>query len=125
MDLQSPDLPEFLRLAASRFQALADPNRLLILMTLKARGEIRVNDITSATGQSQPAVSKNLGILRQAGLVQCRRDGTSMLYALRGDTVHVLCETVCKSLEEEHGQFTAAIRAAIPPRSAPARKTPR
>ena len=67
------------------FQALGDATRRNILELL-ARGEQPAGTVVSAlqatTTISQPAVSQHLGVLRQAGLVTVRAEGTRRLYAL-------------------------------------------
>lgn len=61
------------------FQALADPSRRAIFESL-ARGEAPVKDITARFDISQPAVSQHLAILKEAGLVNGRRDGRRVYY---------------------------------------------
>ena len=55
------------------FKALADPSRRALFERLCLDGEQTVGALTAGAGISQPAVSKHLGILKQAGLVQGRR----------------------------------------------------
>ncbi len=64
------------------FEVLAEPNRRLILDLLRAR-ERPVGDLVNVTGMSQPAVSKHLRVLRQAGLVEFRIDAQRRLYRVR------------------------------------------
>src|SRR5512134_598118 len=61
------------------FQALADPSRRAILQTL-TRGEATVKDLTARFEISQPAVSQHLATLKDAGLVNGRRDGRCVYY---------------------------------------------
>jgi DNA-binding transcriptional ArsR family regulator len=61
------------------FQALADPSRRAIFESL-ARGEAAVKDLTSRFDISQPAVSQHLAALRDAGLVDGRREGRCVYY---------------------------------------------
>src|SRR5690349_7342748 len=61
------------------FQALADPSRRAIFESL-IRGEAAVKDLTARFRISQPAVSQHLAILRQAGLVDGRREGRCVYY---------------------------------------------
>ena len=63
------------------FRAFADPTRLRILHLL-LRGELCVCDIVSALGVPQPMASRHLAYLREAGLVESRRDGLWMYYKL-------------------------------------------
>ena len=54
--------------AADAFTAVAEPRRRRILDIL-AEGERPVNDVVTATGWTQPQVSKHLRVLREVGLV--------------------------------------------------------
>ena len=62
-------------------KALGEENRLRILRLLLA-GEQRVNGISTALGISAYNVSKHLGILRNAGLITCRKEGRERLYSV-------------------------------------------
>ena len=53
---------------------LGNENRLLILCSLAARGEMKVGDIVEAVGLSQSALSQHLALLRADGLVAFRRE---------------------------------------------------
>ena len=64
----------------SLFSALADPTRRAIFERLCREGEQTVGALTAQAGVSQPAVSKHLGALKQAGLVRDRRDGRRTQY---------------------------------------------
>src|SRR6188472_3778540 len=61
------------------FQALADPSRRAIFEAL-TRGEVAVKDLTARFDISQPAVSQHLAALREAGLVNGRREGRCVFY---------------------------------------------
>src|SRR6188768_3893 len=61
------------------FQALADPSRRAIFEAL-TRGEAAVKDLTARFAISQPAISQHLAALKDAGLVQGRRQGRSVYY---------------------------------------------
>jgi ArsR family transcriptional regulator len=63
------------------FRALGDETRLRIVALL-AHGELCVCHVEQALGLSQPNASRQLGILRAAGLVDSRRDGTWVYYRL-------------------------------------------
>src|SRR5579872_5615182 len=62
-------------------KALADPTRRAIFEQLVRQGEQNVVALTKQAGVSQPAVSKHLGVLKQAGLVRDRRDGRQTHYS--------------------------------------------
>jgi ubiquinone/menaquinone biosynthesis C-methylase UbiE/DNA-binding transcriptional ArsR family regulator len=61
------------------FKTFADPTRLRILFLLE-REELAVQELMEVLGMAQSRVSRHLGILREAGLLQDRRDGTFVLY---------------------------------------------
>lgn len=71
------------------FDVLAEPNRRRILDMLRD-GPRPVNDLVGALGLSQPAVSKHLRILREAGLVDVSAVGRQHLYALRAEPLREL-----------------------------------
>lgn len=63
------------------FEVLAEPQRRRILELLR-QGELPVGQLVEALGLSQPAVSKHLRVLRQAGLVTATADAQRRLYRL-------------------------------------------
>jgi DNA-binding transcriptional ArsR family regulator len=65
------------------FGALADPTRRAIFERLCRDGEQTVRALTDRAGVSQPAVSKHLGVLKLAGLVQGRPEGRQTHYSAR------------------------------------------
>lgn len=66
---------------ASAFEVVAEPQRRRILDLLRHR-EQSVSSLVAQLGASQPAVSKHLRVLRQAGLVSTRVDAQRRLYRL-------------------------------------------
>ena len=64
------------------YAALADPARRRILDLVSER-ELSVGEIVEACQLTQPAVSKRLRVLHDAGLVTVRTDGPRRLYSLR------------------------------------------
>jgi DNA-binding transcriptional ArsR family regulator len=71
------------------FEALAEPHRRHILDLLR-HGEQPVGALVDHLPLSQPAVSKHLRVLRDAGLVQTRVDAQRRLYRLRTDPLRDL-----------------------------------
>lgn len=65
------------------FRSLSDPTRRAILERLMRKGEHTVGALTDHAGVSQPAVSKHLAVLKDAGLVEDRRDGREAYYRAR------------------------------------------
>ena len=64
------------------YSAIGDPTRRALLLRLAAEGERNVSELLEPLSISQPAVSKHLRILREAGLVTSRKRGRLRLYAL-------------------------------------------
>jgi len=67
-------------------RALSDPKRLCVLEQL-AGGERSVSDLSRDAGCQVPNMSQHLGVLRAAGLVASRREGSTVLYRLTDDRV--------------------------------------
>jgi len=63
------------------FRTLADPTRRSLFERLCREGEQTVAALTAQAGVSQPAVSKHLGVLKQAGLVRDRHQGRQTHYS--------------------------------------------
>lgn len=72
----------YIRVMLTTFEVLTDANRRRILDLLRER-ERPVGELVEEIGISQPGVSKHLRVLREAGLVEVRRDAQRRLYALR------------------------------------------
>jgi ArsR family transcriptional regulator len=70
-----------LRPLSRLFRALGDETRLRIVALL-AHGELCVCHVERALGLSQPNASRQLGILKAAGVVDGRRDGTWVSYRI-------------------------------------------
>ena len=64
------------------FEAVAQPKRREILRLL-ADGELSAGEVASRFEVTQPAISQHLRVLKQAGLIDERRDGTRRLYRVR------------------------------------------
>ncbi len=74
------------------FKLLADKSRLKILLALAQDGELHVSALCELLGQSQPAVSHHLTLMRMTGLVGYRRDGKHNFYHLRSELIRDLLE---------------------------------
>lgn len=64
------------------FTAIADPTRRALLLRLAREGERNVTQLMEPFAMTQPAVSKHLKILREAGLVRSRKFGREQLYEI-------------------------------------------
>lgn len=68
------------------FSIFADSTRIRIICAL-GDGELTVGEICAAVGMSQPAVSHQMRILKNARVVKCRRSGRNSCYSLDDDHV--------------------------------------
>jgi DNA-binding transcriptional ArsR family regulator len=66
---------------ASVFRALADPTRRQILQDLRS-GDLAAGEIAARFSISGPSISRHLGVLKGAGLVQERREANRIIYSL-------------------------------------------
>lgn len=82
--------------AAPKLKALGHPVRLGIALRLAAEGGTCACDFAEIFGISQPAVSQHLKVLREAGLVKTRREGTQIYYSLDLGGVRVLQRAVAR-----------------------------
>jgi DNA-binding transcriptional ArsR family regulator len=73
------------------FEVLAQPNRRRILDLLVA-AERPVGDLVDELEVSQPAVSKHLRVLREAGLVEVRIDAQRRIYRVRAEPLRAIDE---------------------------------
>jgi DNA-binding transcriptional ArsR family regulator len=85
--------------AARLMKALANPDRLMLLCRL-SQGEMSVGELEAALGILQPTLSQQLGVLREEGLVETRRDGKHIFYRVRSPqalaVLQVLYEQFCR-----------------------------
>ncbi|HEY4343767.1 MAG TPA: metalloregulator ArsR/SmtB family transcription factor [Parvibaculum sp.] len=89
------------------FKTLADPTRRAIFERLCRDGEQTVGGLTAEAGVSQPAVSKHLGVLKQAGLVRDRHEGRQTHYSARPDALVPLTDWASQMGEFWRGRFDA------------------
>jgi DNA-binding transcriptional ArsR family regulator len=90
------------------FDALGDPNRRAIVELLASAGDRSVQQIADALPISRPAVSRHLRLLKDAGLVTDRAEGTRRLYRLHDEGI----AAVRAYLEQVWGDAAARFRLA-------------
>src|SRR5438552_18802586 len=86
-------------------RALADAKRLCVLESLAA-GEMSVSDLSVRVGCQVPNMSQHLAVLRSAGLVTTRRDGSTIYYRLADQRVleaYRLSRSIARSGREPAG----------------------
>lgn len=97
--------PEVAERVAEAMQALATPSRVLILALLRQRPH-SVSDLVLATGMQQSAVSHQLRVLRDSGLVFGDRHGRNVIYSLYDEHVASLIDQA--AFHAEHLSLGAA-----------------
>jgi DNA-binding transcriptional ArsR family regulator len=85
--LDSTERANIYRLHAEFCKTLSDANRLLIITEL-AGGECPVNELVRKLSLQQSNVSKHLSLMREHGLVNCRREGSTVFYSLADPRVY-------------------------------------
>jgi ArsR family transcriptional regulator, virulence genes transcriptional regulator len=78
-------------------KAMGNATRLEILHILR-KGPMMVNEIVHETGLSQSVVSRQLGVLRNVGVLKCHRHGNEMIYQLTDERIGEVCDLVRKVL---------------------------
>lgn len=78
---------------AGLLKTLAHPARLMLACTL-AEGEYSVGQLEERLGIHQPTLSQQLGVLREAGIVETRRDAKQIFYRLSADKAARLIEAL-------------------------------
>ena len=77
------------------FKSLADPTRLKILECIK-NGEKCICKIIPYTGKSQPCVSQHLKVMKHAGIIDERKDGTKIMIKASNDEIFKIIDRVRK-----------------------------
>ena len=102
--------PSALAMLAGRFKMLSSTTRLAILQHICTE-EHSVSDLCTATGLKQANVSRQLGLLRQAGLVERRVDGNNAYYVVCDPALPQLCEMMRESLMARQDELSASLSA--------------
>lgn len=91
------------RLHADLCKVLTDPKRLMILDALR-HGDRSVSELAEAIGVALPNASQHLAVMRNAGLVESRRAGTTIIYRLAEPTIVDACDIVHRIVERRVAQ---------------------
>jgi len=84
---------EFYRMKAELCKAFSDSKRLIIMDELR-KGQKSVGDLVRILAIPQGAVSRHLAVMRERGLVDYRREGTSVYYSLADPRICEACDIV-------------------------------
>lgn len=94
-------------------RALADPHRRAILRLVQP-AELPAGRIAASFTLTQQAVSQHLGVLKQAGLVTERREGTRRLYAMRHEALEPVRQLLAEYWPDALGRLKTAVETAHP-----------
>lgn len=94
-------------------RALADPHRRQILRLVQQQ-ELPAGQIAASFSLTQQAISQHLGVLRQAGLVTERREGTRRLYALDRQALEPVRDLLSEFWPDALGRLKQAVETAHP-----------
>jgi len=114
------DQVDLLACIAERFRALSDVSRLRLLLVLR-QGPQSVTGLTQKLQMAQAGVSKHLGVLRSAGLVDSTRVKNQIIYRIADQRVFDMCAIVCdgvfKQIQSQQ-LLLASMAAVVSPRKA-------
>jgi len=82
------------------FKLLSDETRLRVLYYLTERNELHVRALCDLLHESQPAVSHHLALLREAGLIERRREGKHNYYGLKTRQISKLLDMLFAAMPE-------------------------
>jgi DNA-binding transcriptional ArsR family regulator len=88
-------------------QVLADAKRLRLIDALRADVEKSVGELADVIGATYPNVSQHLNVMRDAGLVTSRRDGTTVYYRLAYPQITQACDIVTSVLRAQLADVSA------------------
>jgi len=94
------DQKELYRLHADYCKFMANPKRLEILFLLGEK-EMCVDEIATAMEVNVPNISQHLAVMRENGIVECRRDGNKMHYKVANPKTLQACTIMRESMIEQ------------------------
>ena len=98
-----------LQAVAEFFAVLSEGSRLRVLQALQ-RGPLSVGELVESTGMKQANVSKQLGLLLNAGVIARRQDGNRAIYSIAMPLVFELCDLVCSGVAKQAAERAAALK---------------
>jgi ArsR family transcriptional regulator len=94
---------ELLRLHADVCKTLSHAKRLEILNILRNK-EMNAGEIVARMKVPKANVSQHLGVMRNAGILETRRNGTNIYYRISNPKVNKACDLMREVLLEQHAQ---------------------
>ena len=97
---------QLFKMQAEICKTMSDPKRLMIVHELRD-GELSVGQLGTRLELPQANVSQHLAILRKRGIVNTRRDGTTVYYSLASCKIGEACDMVREVLNEQLASTSA------------------
>lgn len=107
---KSPEAPQT---PDAVLRALADPHRRQILRLVQ-HTELAAGQIAARFSLTQQAVSQHIGVLKQAGLLSERREGTRRLYSMRHESLEPVRLLLSEFWPDALGRLKKAVETAHP-----------
>ena len=98
-----------LQAVAELFSALSERSRLNVLQALQ-QGPRSVGELVESTGMKQANVSKQLGLLLNAGVISRQQEGNRAIYSIAMPLVFELCNLVCRGVAKQAASRAAALK---------------
>ena len=111
LDPETPIAEDLAALIASRFAALAEPNRVRILDALRREGELSVSEIAQRLDAGYANVAKHLSLLHRERIVGRAKDGTRAVYRITDPSIAQLCDEVCGAIAAQHAELSELLAA--------------
>ncbi len=105
-DIDTPDLERY-RLHAEMCKVLTDPKRLMLIDALRG-GQRTVGELADTIGVALPNASQHLAVLRNAGLVEGHRVGTTVSYRLAEPAIVDACDVIHAIVGRRMGLLSGA-----------------
>jgi DNA-binding transcriptional ArsR family regulator len=112
--MPGPDSPASAPAPDAVLKALADPHRRQILRLVQYH-ELAAGQIAAEFPLTQQAISQHIAVLKQAGLLTERRDGTRRLYALRHEALDPVRSLLAEFWPDRLARLKDAVERAHPP----------
>ncbi len=117
MTPETRDLSSRAEEATSLMKSLAHQSRLMICCQLRS-GEMAVGELEDVLGIKQPNLSRELGKLRDDGLVETRRESKTVYYRLSETSrISSMIDAICHVMLDKPGAFSAGKSTASRPRT--------
>ena len=100
-EIYAKEIPAVWKDVSKVFAALGDEQRQRILLTFERGERLNVSQLTEASTLSRPTVSHHLKILREAGVLESRKEGKEVFYWIAKPALQTVLGNVMGYIEQE------------------------